>query len=129
MHRAAILPAVVLGLGFLDTAAHAQKGIFEDARVKAAGAATKFAQREFPSFKISDSALTQKSRCKMVGSYWIIKVSGNRLNPGAASYREKRIRSDAKFLEATVQVDSWGVVSIPEWSAPDPRVVVTQASR
>ena len=119
---------MALGFGFFPSDVHAQKGVFEEARVKAATAAIKFAQREFPSFKISDSALTDRARCRLVGSFWIVEVSGNRVNSGATTFREKRIEEKSIFLEATVQVDSLGVVSIPAWSANSGRKF-TQISR
>ena len=129
MKRSAILPALALGFGLLGSEAHAQKGTFEEAREKAASTAIKFAQREFPSFKISDSALTERARCRMVGSYWIVEVSGNRLNPGATTFREKRIAAKFNILEATVQIDSSGIVSIPEWSARGSGTTVARTSR
>jgi hypothetical protein len=129
MTRAVILPALALGFGLLSPEAHAQKGTFEEARAKAASSAIKIAQREFPSFKISDSALSERARCRMVGSFWIVEVSGNRLNPGAATFREKRIAAKSNFLEATVQIDSSGIVSIPRWSATSTGTTVARTSR
>ncbi len=76
MKRAAILPALALGFGLLGSEAHTQKGTFEEARVKAASTAIKFAQREFPSFKISDSALTER-----LGAGWW-GVTGSLKSPG-----------------------------------------------
>jgi hypothetical protein len=129
MQRAALLPALALGFGFLTTEAHAQKGTFEEARVKAASTAIKFAQREFPSFKISDSAITERTRCRMVGSFWIVEVAGNRVNPGTTTFREKRIDAKTNFLEATVQIDSSGIVSIPRWSATGSGTMVARTPR
>lgn len=129
MKRAALLPALALGFGLLGSEAHAQKKTFEEARVKAANTAIKFAQREFPSFKISDSALTERARCKLVGSFWIVEVSGNRLNPGATTFREKRIDARSNVLEATVQIDSSGIVSIPGWSATSAGTTVVRTSQ
>ena len=128
MTRAALLPTLALGFGLFASEARAQKGLFEEARVKAANTAIKFAQREFPSFKISDSALTERSRCRLVGSFWIVEVSGNRVNSGATTFREKQIDAKSNFLEAAVQVDSFGVVSIPTWSA-GPGSAAARASR
>ena len=128
MTRAAFLPALVLGFGFPSAEVQAEKGMYEVARAKAAGTAIKFAQREFPSFKISDSAVTEPLRCRLVGSFWIVQVSGNRVNSGATTFREKSIDTKSNVLEATVQVDSKGVVSIPKWSA-SPGTTATGASR
>ena len=57
-----------------DAFSEAPPATYEEARVQAVNAAVRGAQLRFPSFKFSDSAKKDPTRCQLAGDRWNITV-------------------------------------------------------